>query len=95
MYFRGIYNNLKLNLCRRIDEMRRGGTRAKKEDDGDGKLIVGVKVQNFLFDTMTSSIQKKWPHPRRRPSRNKITSCVIFFSKTVENQCLAEKSGVC
>jgi hypothetical protein len=25
----------------------------KKENGDDGKLIVGVKVQNFLFDTMT------------------------------------------
>jgi hypothetical protein len=25
----------------------------KKENGGDGELIVGLKVQNFLFDTMT------------------------------------------
>ena len=28
----------------------------KKENGGDGELIVGVKVQNFLFDTMTPSM---------------------------------------
>jgi hypothetical protein len=28
----------------------------KKKNGGDGELIVGVKVQNFLFDTMTPFI---------------------------------------